>query len=307
MDPISHLLLGGAAGVLGGAKVSVHSGNFWAITLGSVIPDIDIILQYWGDYIYLKHHRGFSHSLGGLVLFSLIIAGILSIFFSYYQFLTLFFWALVGCISHSFLDILNSYGAMIFYPFSRKKYTFNLLMITDPVLIICTSITLYFKTWIFMAIFIVYLFLRLYMRKKAEREIRKYYKGYLTKLVVMPAFIGFVKWDFIAVLKNVNVIGQISVVNNKIKIHKKLKLISEEIKETFENTSIGIFFKEFTPFFHVNYKEENNLIIAVFTDMRYFVRNRFLHHATVILDKEKKSVRKELFQPYTPKNKIEIN
>ena len=40
--------------------------------------------------------------------------------------------------------------------------------------------------------------------------------------------------------------------------------------------------------------------------MRYFVKNKFLHHATVIVDKESRQVEQGLFQPYNQKNKIEI-
>ena len=39
---------------------------------------------------------------------------------------------------------MNSYGVMLFYPFSRKKYTFNLLMITDPFLIGTSLAIIYF-------------------------------------------------------------------------------------------------------------------------------------------------------------------
>ena len=36
--------------------------------------------------------------------------------------------------------------------------------------------------------------------------------------------------------------------------------------------------------------------------MRYFVKNKFLHHATVV-DKESRQVEQGLFQPYNQKNK----
>jgi len=123
----------------------------------------------------------------------------------------------------------------------------------------------------------------------------------------MPAFIGIVKWDFIARVHNKNIVGQINLLTCKIKIHKKLKLISEEIKERLVQTKIGKIFKEFTPLFHIEYDIKDNKIIGKFIDMRYFVKNRFLHHGTVIVDKNSYTVEKELFQPYSPNNLIEIN
>ena len=138
----------------------------------------------------------------------------------------LFFWALVGTLSHTFLDLLNSYGVMLLYPFSRKKYTLNLLMITDPFLLLGGMAMVFcgYYSWpfLYLALLLVisYLIIRLFMRRRAERLIRHYYGGYLTRLVVMPAFIGIVKWDFIATVQNKNIVGQINLLNCKITVYK---------------------------------------------------------------------------------------
>lgn len=311
MDPITHALVGAAVGVFVGADVSLTSPEMLAVSIGAVLPDIDILYQCWGDYIYLKKHRGFSHSLLGLVILAGFLGGLMFLIYPGTTWESLFLWALLGGVSHSFLDLLNSYGVMLFYPFNHRKYTLNLLMITDPFLIIISLVTLYlgYKKYSWLGSLVclfIYLTIRYLMRKKAERRIRKIYSKYLCELVVMPAFFGLIKWDFIVQVKGKNIVGQINIINNKIKIHKKLKLIGKEIQETLEKTKIGFLFKEFTPFCHIDYSEEGNKLIGNFTDMRYFVKNRFLHHGTVILDKKEHKVLKALFQPYDPNNKIEI-
>lgn len=313
MDPISHGIVGAAIGAAGGLDVSLTNPYFLATIMGAVSPDLDIVYQCWGDWIYLKHHRGFSHSLPGLFCFAFLTGGILSLLFPASSFFMLFFWALVGTLSHTFLDLLNSYGVMLLYPFSRKKYTLNLLMITDPFLLLGGMAMVFcgYYGWPFLYLALIllisYLIIRLFMRRRAERLIRHYYGGYLTRLVVMPAFIGIVKWDFIATVQNKNIVGQINLLNCKITVYKKLKLISEEIIEKLEQTKIGKIFREFTPLFHIEYFLEGNKIIGRFIDLRYFVKNRFLHHGTVIMDKKSNVVEKELFQPYSPNNSIEIN
>ncbi|MFZ7103696.1 MAG: metal-dependent hydrolase [Peptococcaceae bacterium] len=313
MDPVTHGIAGAAVAVAAGADVSVSSPFLVAAILGAVSPDLDIIFQYWGDYIYLKHHRGISHSLPGLLCFAALIGGTLHFVFPQYGIILLGLWALLGALSHTFLDLLNSYGVMLFYPFSKKKYTLNLLMISDPVLIAASVLTIYggyrgatFLIYPALGINISYLFLRFLMRRRAEALIKGYYSGYLERLVVMPAFIGLVKWDFIVSLNHKNIVGQINLLTCKIKIHKKLKLVAEEIKEELEKTKMGKIFKEFTPFCHIGYKVENNRLIGRFTDLRYFVRDRFLHHATVILNPDDHQVEKAVFQPYTLNNNIEI-
>ncbi|MFZ5943030.1 MAG: metal-dependent hydrolase [Bacillota bacterium] len=312
MDPLTHGLVGAAVAAAGGTDVSLTNPIFLAAALGAVSPDLDIVYQYWGDYVYLKHHRGFSHSLPGLMGFSVLIGGLLNLAFPAYSLWTLLFWAFIGALSHTFLDLLNSYGVMLFYPFSKKKYSLNLLMISDPVLLICSMGIIYFKyqelniIYPFVVLNFVYLFLRLLMRRRAEKLIRTYYGPYLEKLIVMPAFIGLAKWDFIARVNNKNIVGQLNLLSCKIAVHKKLKLIAEEIKEQLEKTKIYEIFKEFTPFFHIDYRIEDEKLVGRFIDMRYYVRNTFLHHATVIINQEDKEVEKALFQPYSIKNQIEI-
>jgi len=313
MDPITHAIVGAAVAAAGGADVSLTSPQLFAAVLGAVSPDLDIVYQYWGDHVYLKHHRGLSHSLPGLLGFSLLIAGILNFFFPTTGFGVLYLWAFLGAVSHTLLDLLNSYGVMLLYPFSKKKYTLNLLMITDPFLILGSIAVIYCgytsPQFVYPAFSVTlsYLVFRFFMRRRAERLIREYYGGYLDKLVVMPAFIGLVKWDFIARVQKKNIVGQINLLSCKIVIHKKLKLIAEEVKERLEKTKIGKLFKEFTPFFHIDYYIEDNKLIGRFIDLRYFVCNRFLHHGTVIVDKNDYQVHEELFQPYSLNNTIEIN
>lgn len=313
MDPITHGIVGGAVAAALGVDVSLTNPLFLATTLGAVIPDLDIIYQYWGDYVYLKNHRGFSHSFLGLLAMSPFLGAIIHCLFPHYSIAALSLWVFIGALSHSFLDLLNSYGVMLFSPFSKKKYTLNLLMITDPILIITNLLIIYLalKESIFLyptvGLAAGYLFFRLLMRRRAEKLIKAVYSSHRGKIVVMPAFIGLVKWDFIIRLNNKNIVGQINLLTSKIKIHKKLKLISEEITEKLEKTTIGKIFQEFTPFCHIACKMENDKLIGRFTDLRYFVRNRFLHHATVVVNPQDYQVEKAVFQPYTLNNKIEVD
>ena len=313
MDPLTHVIVGAAVAVIGGAEVSIADPVLIAVVLGAVSPDLDIVYQYWGHYAYLKHHRGFSHSIPGLLGFAGIIGLIMTLVFPQTGFWTFFLWSFIGALSHSLMDLLNSYGVMLFYPFSKKKYTLNLLMITDPVFVAGNIGIIYAgyenNGWLWPIVVVtgVYLFFRLLMRRRAERLIRKYYGVHVEKLVVMPSFIGLFKWDFIVRVNKKNIVGQLNLVTCRLQIHQRLKLATEEIAEKLERTKIGKIFKEFTPFCHIHCEEQDDKLIGRFIDMRYYVRNSFLHHATVIMDKEKDMVEKALFQPYSLKNQIEIS
>ncbi|RMD64943.1 MAG: metal-dependent hydrolase, partial [Planctomycetota bacterium] len=61
MDPLTHALAGAA---LGRAAARPLSGRPLALlVLLSLAPDADIVLSWISDVVYLKYHRGVTHSL----------------------------------------------------------------------------------------------------------------------------------------------------------------------------------------------------------------------------------------------------
>lgn len=68
---------------------------------------------------------------------------------------------------------------------------------------------------------------------------------------------------------------------------------------------IGKFFKEFTPFMYIKYEKTTEGVRANFFDLRYFIKNRFLHNGTVTLNNEMEPV-EAAFHPYSPNRNITI-
>lgn len=105
----THMLAGAVAGV---SMLGSPSGIFVSV-IGSLFPDIDTPTSAVGRKIPLFSliaggHRGWTHSLMGLILFS---APLLSVFNTE---IALAFAA--GYISHLLLDMLNPAGVRIFWP-----------------------------------------------------------------------------------------------------------------------------------------------------------------------------------------------
>src|SRR5262245_45247208 len=46
--------------------------------IASNLPDVDIVTQFAGTATYLDHHRGWTHSIPGIPLLSLMLAAIMS-------------------------------------------------------------------------------------------------------------------------------------------------------------------------------------------------------------------------------------
>src|SRR5690554_3913753 len=134
MDPVTHGMVGLAIASISGEPI-IGAVSIGA-TLGAMSPDLDIVMQFKGHLSYLKNHRGISHSIPFLVGISLIISAILSWIFPDTAYSQILLWTFLGALSHSLLDILNSYGAQLFWPFSKKRFSGSLLLSYDPMIII---------------------------------------------------------------------------------------------------------------------------------------------------------------------------
>ncbi|MDH3353373.1 MAG: metal-dependent hydrolase [Nanoarchaeota archaeon] len=87
------------------------------VLLAAAFVDVDIGKSKIGNHWFfrplqwLTKHRGFLHSLGASILFSLIVAS-----FSRWAGIGFF----IGYISHLFLDCLTKAGVYLFWPFKWK-------------------------------------------------------------------------------------------------------------------------------------------------------------------------------------------
>jgi len=310
MDPITHAVVGLLIGTKSGAGISLANGAMVASTLGAVAPDFDIVAQLWGDYVYLKQHRTFSHSLPGLALISLGLGGILGFFYPETGFWNLAFWAMLGALSHTFLDLFNSYGVGALWPWQRKKYTANLLTIFDPVLFGLVLLMIYFRQntlWTGAALtgLVFYFLFRVSMRHLAwcivSRRLKRRYPE--VRVVMLPAGSNFFKWEFIALLPQRKIIGKVDLFRLRFRIVRRFRCLHSELEGALAETVLGRVFREFTPFMHVECRQEGDKIIGSFMDLRYHVKDRFLHNGTLVLDREM-NVEEAVFQPYSPSRKI---
>jgi inner membrane protein len=130
MDTVTH----GLTGWLIARAVPSDAGKKMAtaaVVLGSVLPDADNVASLFGSEIYLRLHRGVSHSFAGVAVTSLLVALLFYRFGKWKDLKKLYLLTLLGQLSHIALDLLNSYGTQIFQPFSDARVSFDLLFIID--------------------------------------------------------------------------------------------------------------------------------------------------------------------------------
>jgi len=130
MEGLTHTLSGVVVSSLG-----IRQGFGPAVTtafiISTVFPDIDFLAMWINRYYYLRYHRGITHSLLGILVFSFLIALIFYLSNGHHDFKILCLVSLSGMAMHVGFDLLNSYGTQILLPFSSQKYSLDLDIIFD--------------------------------------------------------------------------------------------------------------------------------------------------------------------------------
>lgn len=138
MDTGTHLVIG--LGLAGLAHVDpivasdplVATAVMVGTVLGSQAPDSDTLLRLRGNAIYIKNHRGLSHSLPALLIWTALITGLLSLFLSGTALLHAGLWVFGAVCFHVFTDLFNTYGTQAFRPITEKWISWNIIHIFDP-------------------------------------------------------------------------------------------------------------------------------------------------------------------------------
>ena len=141
MDNVTHTLFGLVLAKTGLERTTPKATL--ALLIGANLPDLDVVAWFGGDLCYLKHHRGFSHSLAGLLCEAALVATILGMAHRARSKAAvpanprmLFFMSLAGLTSHLLLDYTNSYGIRPFLPFNARWFAADLVFIVDPWLLL---------------------------------------------------------------------------------------------------------------------------------------------------------------------------
>ena len=133
MDSLTQLTFGAACGEAVLGKKVGRKALVWGAILGT-LPDLDVFIPLGGPVNDFVYHRGFSHSLIFLALFSPIIAWLISSIHPdtkryYGRWLLLSFLVLE---TSALLDLLTIYGTQIFWPFDITPMAVPILFIIDP-------------------------------------------------------------------------------------------------------------------------------------------------------------------------------
>jgi len=132
VDPVTHI----AAGALIGQSLRKKfpgKGIVWFAMAAAWIPDVDNAAAFFSPEFYLLYHRGVTHSFVGGAAIALILAAVYRLIERKGSF-WVYAGVAYGCVlSHIFLDVITSYGTMIFAPMSNVRYSLHSVFIIDPI------------------------------------------------------------------------------------------------------------------------------------------------------------------------------
>ena len=108
-----------------------------AVLLGTVagaFPDSDVVLKYVSDIAYLRGHRGVTHSLVMLPLWSLLLGWLASLAFRNRDAWRRYVWlAAAGVAIHIAGDWITQFGTMLLAPLSDARFGLGSVFIIDLV------------------------------------------------------------------------------------------------------------------------------------------------------------------------------
>lgn len=172
MDTGTHFVIGlGLAGLayidpVVAADSTVATAVLIGTVLGSQAPDTDGLLRLRGNAVYIKNHRGLSHSLPAVALWTVAITLLLALIFPGLPLLHVGLWVFIAVGFHVFSDLFNTYGTQAARPFTEKWIGWNVIHIFDPI-IFCSHLVAIFLWSVGLAepaflFSVLYLFLAFY-------------------------------------------------------------------------------------------------------------------------------------------------
>ena len=208
MDLISHGLMGTMMAGLGINKKFGLAGTL-TMVIANIAPDLDIFAGLKGPKTFYKYHREITHSLMGAAILWILITGGIYLFTPLSSLLAIAVMVGTGLAGHLVMDSFTPWGLPLFYPFSAKKYGFDLIWFFDPVLVTSMVGGVYlayhfpgYETMFFILTFAIiasYLVLRVIQKRRARRmaagEMGPKFRD--AEVYVLPSAISPFLWDVI--------------------------------------------------------------------------------------------------------------
>ncbi|WP_088008183.1 metal-dependent hydrolase [Indiicoccus explosivorum] len=300
MDTGTHIVMGIALGGLAMADpvVAAHPATSTAVMAGTIIgsqaPDIDTVLKLRNNAIYIRHHRGATHSIPAVLVWPLLISGVIYLFAPEVNLFHLWLWTFLAVFIHVFVDIFNSYGTQALRPFSEKWVALGVINTFDPIIFAFHVVAL--AVWFFGAdpvwtISILYMVVAAYyiLRFAVQRSVRHAVKNTIpaaNEIIIAPTM-RFFQWRVAAVSKDhyyvARAYGRSITIYDK--FHKKPIPQSPLVEAAIEDHNLAAFLS-FSPIYRWEIRKFEDQYEVRLIDLRYRSKDYYPFVAVATLNDE---------------------
>ncbi|MFB6468361.1 metal-dependent hydrolase [Cytobacillus sp. Hz8] len=300
MDTGTHVVMGLALGGLATLDPVVASSSVTATSvligtiIGSQVPDIDTILKLRNNAVYIRNHRGVTHSIPAVLLWPLGILAVLYPFFPEANLFHLWIWTFVAVFLHVFVDIFNAYGTQALRPFTSKWIALGIINTFDPIIFGLHVIGLVIwglganPGYIFLtvyAVLVAYYIIRFITQRKVLSAVKEIIPD-ATDIIIAPT-LKFHQWKLAIMNKNQFFVGRAT--NNQVEILDQFnrKPIPETpvIEAAKKDKNLSAFLS-FSPVYRWEVDEYDTYYEVRFIDLRYRSNGHYPFVAVVHLDHE---------------------
>lgn len=298
MDTGTHVVMGIALGGLATLDPTVAASHatttsvLIGVIAGSQIPDIDTVLKLRNNAIYIRNHRGVTHSVPAVLLWPLVLLAVIYPFFPDANLLHLWGWTFAAVFIHVFVDIFNAYGTQALRPFSSKWVALGVINTFDPFIFAIHILGIIvwvlganpgYTFLVMYAIVIGYYFKRFQAKKRVLVEVRSLIPD-ATEIIIAPTM-KFHQWRIAAMNKDLFFVGRAE--NGKVKILDRFKRIpvpkTPVIEAAKKDPNISAFLS-FSPVYRWEVDEYDHYYEVRFIDLRYRSNGHYPFVAVVQLD-----------------------
>ncbi len=298
MDTGTHIVMGIAIGGLATLDPVVSNDPvllnaiFVGAIVGSHAPDFDTVLKLRNNAVYIRNHRGLTHSIPAVIIWGLLISFIIHLFVPQVNYLHLWAWTFLAVSFHVFVDIFNAYGTQALKPFSNKWIAHGFINTFDPYIFFLhiAGIIAWIiganpsYTWITIYTVILLYYIKRYIDK---REIVQKIKDFFpdTEKVATSPTIKQNYWRVAITTTNTFYVGTVE--NGHIQIideFERTPLPKSDIMEiAIEDKNISAFLS-FSPVYRWEINDFDDFTEVRFIDLRYRTKGYYPFVAVVHID-----------------------
>ncbi|KMY45634.1 membrane protein [Bacillus sp. FJAT-27916] len=298
MDTGTHLVMGIALGGLATLDPVVAHSSYTATAvmigtvLGSQAPDIDTVLKMRNNAVYIRNHRGMTHSIPFVLLWPVLITAAASLILPEANVLHTWLWTFLAVFLHVFVDIFNAYGTQAIRPLSSRWVALGIINTFDPFIFgihIAGLILWAFglppgPTFVMVYIIVIGYYLARILEHRSIKELVRQKIPDARRIILSPTM-RYHKWKiavttgdkyYVAVAEN----REISILDT---FDRHPLPESRVLDAALQDVNLSAFVS-FSPVYRWEISYENEMFTVRFIDLRYRSRGRYPFVAIVHLD-----------------------